>query len=592
MIKVSDYIVNFIKEQGVKDIFLLPGGGCIHIIDSIGKSDLNFICNLHEQACSIAAEAYSQYTNNLGVCLVTSGPGGTNAITGLASAWLDSIPVLFLSGQVQSKDMIGARKIRQMGFQELNIIDIVRPITKYAHTVYNPLDIEYHLKQALHLAKTGRPGPVWLDVPLDIQSAVIDENDLLALYAIRTRKKTYATDFYTQGIINSINESTNPVILAGNGIRLSGAVDKFLELCDVLQIPVLTTWKAADFLEEDHPLFIGRPGGTGQRGANFAQQNSDLILSIGARLDYGQTAYQPENFAKNAVKIVVDIDKSEILKLNTNIDYAVESDAEVFIETLLNRKDEIKTNCKPWLKKCKEWQKKYPVVLPEYEKESNVNIYTFVDKLSDMLPENSNIVLGSSGSASEITLQAFKVKKGQRIINSPGLGSMGFGLPAAIGVCVASGKKETICIEGDGSFAMNIQELETIYRENLPIKIFVLNNNGYASIRRTQENHFDGRLTACDDTCGLTLPNIRTNANAYRLDYFRIWNNTELKNTIKRTIESPISVICEVMISPNQKIQPRVSVYKKEDGSFAARPIEDMEPLLDRGEFNENMINE
>ncbi len=591
MIKLSDYVIQFIKEQGVDDIFLLPGGGCIHLIDSIGKSDINFVCNLHEQACSIAADAYGQYTNNLGVCVVTTGPGGTNALTGLAAAWLDSTPTLFISGQVQKKDMATGRGVRQIGFQEIDLVSIVKSLTKYAVTVTDPETIKYHMEKAVYLARNGRPGPVWIDIPLDVQAVSID----LETQTGYTPEPTSSVDLsqLVSEIIPALNKAKRPIILAGNGVRLAGAIDEFNELADALQIPILTTWKAIDFMEEEHPLFVGRPGGVGQRGANFSQQNSDFFISLGARLDHGQTAYQHQYFAREATKVIVDIDGSEIAKLQMNIDYAVEADAGEFIRELARQKEKIQLDCTEWLAQCKEWQKRYPVVLPKYwEETEHVNNYVFIDALSDVLPENSLIIPGSSGGCSEVTMQAFRMKKGTRMFNSEGLGPMGFGIAASIGGCIASGSQKTICIDGDGGFIMNIQELETVRRLNLPIKFFVLNNNGYVSIRNTQNTHFNGNLVASGETSGLTLPSLEKNAYAYDLPYSRITSPANIHAELKEVIDSDGPVICEVMLPLAHVTAPKASVYRKADGSFAARPMEDLAPFLDRDEFEENMLIE
>jgi len=588
MIKISDYVVEFIQQQGVRDIFLLPGGGCIHLIDSIGKSDINFVCNLHEQACSIAADAYGQYTNNLGVCLVTTGPGGTNALTGVAAAWLDSTPMLVLSGQVKEKDMVKDTGVRQIGFQEIDIVSMVKPITKYSVTVTDPYKIKYHLEKATYLAKNGRQGPVWLDIPLDVQSMEIDLDDLKG-YDPPAEEK-FDIESIVSDIIDDLNKSKRPVILAGNGIRLSGSIDRFMELANILKIPVLTTWKAIDFLEEDHPLFVGRPGGVGQRGANFSQQNSDFFLSVGCRLDHGQTAYRHDFFAREAVKVIVDIDEAEIDKLSMNVQHRVPISAEVFIDEFLRQKDKVKVNASSWLEQCKEWQARYPVVLPKHlEEEGYVNNYAFINSLSEVLPEESLIIPGSSGGCSEVTMQAFKMKRGQRMFNSEGLGPMGFGIAAAMGGCIAAGKKETICIDGDGGFVMNIQELEVVRRLNLPIKFFVLNNNGYVSIRNSQKSHFGGKLVASGRTSGLTLPSLRRNASAYNIPYYRLISNDYLNQYIEDVLREEGPVICEVLLPPTHTTEPRVSVYKNKDGSFESRPMEDMAPFLDREEFNENM---
>jgi len=591
MIKVSDYVAKFIQRQGVHDVFLLPGGGCIHLIDSIGKSSLNFVCNLHEQACSIAADAYGQYTNNIGVCLVTTGPGGTNAMTGLAAAWLDSTPMLVLSGQVQKKDMIAGRGTRQIGFQEIDMVSVVKPLTKYAITVLEPTEIRYHLEKAVYLAKTGRPGPVWVDIPLDVQACLIDENEIEG-YTPESEGE-HSIQEVVSNVIDDLNKSERPVILAGNGIRLSGSIEEFKELANLLNIPVLLTWKAIDFLEEEHPLFVGRPGGVGQRGANFSQQNSDFLISIGARLDHGQTAYQHKYFAREATKVIVDVDSSEINKLEMEIKHPVTADAGEFIREFLRQKEKINVDCEEWLAKCKGWQKKYPVILPEYwQEKTHVNNYVFIDALSDVTPEGALLIPGSSGGCSEVTMQAFRIKKGQRMFNSEGLGPMGFGIAASLGGCIASGKQETICIDGDGGFIMNIQELETVRRLNLPIKFFVLNNGGYASIRNTQNKHFGGNLVASDDESGLTLPPIERQAYTYGIPYVRIESPASIHDKLRGILAIDGPVICEVMLPPTHMTAPKASVYKKEDGSFAARPMEDLAPFLDRQEFGENMIIE
>jgi len=591
MVKISDYVAKFIQQQGVNDVFLLPGGGCIHIIDSIGQSDLNFVCNLHEQACSIAADAYGQYTNNIGVCLVTTGPGATNALTGVAAAWLDSTPMMVISGQVQKKDMINGRGTRQIGFQEIDSVAIAKPVTKYAVTITDPSQIRYCLEKAAYLATSGRPGPVWIDIPLDVQAALVDVDSLVG-FTPDKKEKVDLSEIVSK-VINDLNTSSRPILLVGNGVRLSGAIEEFRELSSILNIPVLLTWKAIDFYEEEHPLFVGRPGGVGQRGANFSQQNSDFLISIGARLDHGQTAYQHKYFARSAKKVIVDIDANEINKMQMKIEHSVPCDAGEFIRELIKQKNKINIKCAHWLETCKNWQQKYPVILPEYwEEEEYVNNYAFIDALSDVTPEGALLVPGSSGGCSEVTMQAFRIKKEQRMFNSEGLGPMGFGIAASIGGCIASGSQETICIDGDGGFIMNIQELEVVRRLGLPIKFFVLNNNGYVSIRNTQNKHFGGNLVASGTTSGLTLPSIKEQARAYNIPYALIDSPRRLHDRIEGVLAINGPVICEVMLPPTHVTAPKASVYKKEDGSFAARPMEDLAPFLDREEFKKNMIVE
>jgi acetolactate synthase-1/2/3 large subunit len=584
MIKVSDYIIQRLEKE-VKHIFTIPGGGCIHLVDSLGKSNIEVVANLHEQGSGICAEAYSQYTNNLGVALVTTGPGGTNAITPITSAWLDSLPLLVLAGQVQKKDMVSHRSIRQLGFQEVNLVRMTQGITKYSVSIMNADDVPYHLERALHLAKTGRPGPVVLEIPLDIQSSYIDDN------ARTFSPPVFSSSYNVDGIIHAINNAERPIILAGNGVRLSGALDEFLQLIDKTKIPVLLTWKALDFLPENHELFVGRPGGVASRGANFNQQNSDLIICLGARLDHGQIAYQSKFFAHNAKKIIVDVDVNEIHKLGIDIEYKVDLDCKIFLSELLNKINEIDIDTSKWLTHCKKTYKKYPICLSEHYKQKDfVNNYVFIEELSKHLPENSLIVPGSSGACSEVTMQAIKIKPGTRIFNSEGLGSMGFGIPAAIGACLAADKQETICIDGDGGFVMNMQELELVNRYKLPIKFFVLNNDGYGSIKTTQTNHFGGRLVASDPSSGLTLPDISKIADAFDIPHVKIFDNDMLCLLMEKILNTDGPLMIEVMIDPNHRTAPKASVYKTKDGLFATRPMEDLAPFLSREEFESEML--
>jgi acetolactate synthase I/II/III large subunit len=594
--KLSDYVMKFISEAGVKHVFVLSGGGSMHLVDSLGKNtQLQYICNLHEQACSIAADAYAQYTNNLGVALVTTGPGGTNTITGVAGAWCDSTPCLFISGQVKRQDMIGGRGLRQMGFQEIDIVKIVAPITKYAITVTHPEAIKYHLEKAVYLSKTGRPGPVWLDIPLDVQAVSIEESNLLGFNNYAEIEKTVNADVLkrqTYNAINLINQAKRPVILVGNGVRLAKAIRDFLEVAEILQIPILTTWKAMDFLAEEHPLFVGRPGASGQRGANFAQQTSDCILVLGARLDLAQTAYNHRNFARAARKIIIDIDEAELSKLNMEIDLPICADVGRFLVELLTQKSAlINRDRSPWLSHCKQWKTKYPVILQEYwDEKKGVNNYVLIDVLSDEMRADDLLIPGSSGACSEITMQAFRVKDGLRIFNSQGLGSMGFGVPASIGGCVASNGKRTICIDGDGGFQMNVQELETVRRLNLPIKFFILNNGGYVSIRSTQQAYFDGRFVGSNAGSGLTLPDTSKIAAAYDIPFIRISSHADLRKKVKQILETPGPIVCEVEITKDQSIAPRITSSQIADGRIESTPMEDLWPFLARAEFEANML--
>ncbi len=592
MVKLSDYVMKYIAGLGVKNIFMLPGGGCMHLVDSLGRNkDLNIIVNLHEQACAIAADAYSQYTNNIGVALVTTGPGGTNAITGVAASWIDSVPVLIISGQVKREDLLIGKGVRQMGPQEVDIVSLVKPITKYAVTVMEPNQIKFHLDKAVYLAKDGRPGPVWIDIPLDVQGAIIDENKLKIFNKSKRVVRKGAWNDKISNLIRLINKSKRPIILAGNGVRAGNGISVFREIVSKINIPVLTTWRAMDILPEDDVLYIGRPGLIGQRGANFAQQNADLIICIGARLDAGQVAFSYSNFAREAKKVIVDIDRNEINKIAAEIDIKFDTDAGVFLDALSRRANEIHLNVSDWLRKCRAWKAKYPVVLPEYKQESkHVNMYVLVDSLSKLLTDDDIIVPDSAGSCSEITLQAFKVKLGQRVLNSPGLGSMGFGIPASIGACIASGRKRTVCLIGDGGLQHNIQELELLKRYRLPVKLFVSNNNAYALIRATQNRYFGGNLVACDPSSGLTLPDTIKIASAYGLKTFKLDSHDGIENKISEILNYDGPVVCEVMVNPDLLIQPKVSSEVKSDGKIVSKPMEDLWPFLEREEFEANMV--
>jgi acetolactate synthase I/II/III large subunit len=595
--KLSDYVFQVIAQTGVKHVFMLPGGGCMHLCDSLGRNkDLTFICNLHEQAAAIAADAYGQFTNNLGVALVTTGPGGTNTLTGLAAAWLDSTPCIFISGQVKRADMKGARGVRQLGFQEIDIVRMVEPITKYAVTVTDPPTIRYHLEKALYLARQGRPGPVWVDIPLDVQAVQVDEADLQPFdpSELAPPADTNLIQQAAGQVVGMLKISSRPAFLAGNGIRLDRALESFNALLEVLKVPLLTTWKALDFVADDHPLYAGRPGGVGQRGANFTQQNADLLIVIGARLDFGQTAYEHSNFACCARKVIVDIDAAEIGKLQMKIDVPVIAGAGIFMNAL---REAIKTSgplpdYSAWLARTKAWAKKYPVCLPEYRAITDgVSNYILIEELSKQMRNEDLLIPGSSGACSETTMQAFRCKMGQRVFNSEGLGPMGFGIPAAIGGCIASGGRRTVCIDGDGGFVMNIQELEIIRRLNLPIKFFVLDNNGYGSIRQSQNAYFQGRYVASEPSSGLTLPDLTKVVASYGIEVCEIQSHAGLEAMVDNVLGHTRPVVCIVRITPAQITVPRVTSGQRADGSMYSRPMEDMAPLLDRAEFLENMIS-
>ncbi|MGO9307066.1 MAG: thiamine pyrophosphate-binding protein [Candidatus Korobacteraceae bacterium] len=597
--KLSDYVFRVVANTGVKHVFLVPGGGAMHLNDSLSHcSGVDFVCNLHEQASAIAAENYSKATNHLGVALVTTGPGSTNAITGLAGAWLDSTPCLFLSGQVKRADSMFALDgtplgVRQVGMQEVDIVSIVRPLTKYAITVNDPGSIRYHMEKALYLAKSGRPGPVWIDIPLDVQASPIDPEALRGFDPSECELRSQIDMESLVGeTIRALNRSERPMLLAGNGIRLARAESEFLELVEVLDIPVESTWLAIDLIADDHPLFVGRPGSLAPRGANFAVQNSDFLLTLGARLDRVITGYSPERFARAAHKVMVDIDPFELAKMGDSIQTKVQADAGEFIRALLFRKSEIQPKDRsPWKQRCVDWKKRYPVILPEHRKpEGPVSMYHLAEALQEVLPGNTPIVSGSSGSAIELFLLALRVKAGQRVFHTTALGAMGYGIAASIGVCMANGRRPVVCVDGDGGFQFNIQELETVSRLKLPITFFVLNNGGYASIRISQTNFFGAPSIGCSPETGQTLPDITKVAQAYGLQTDVIRDQSNLRDDLRRVLSRGGPLVCDTFVLPDELRGPRLSSVQRPDGSFVSKPLEDLYPFLPREEFLSNML--
>lgn len=594
-VKLSDYVFQFIADQGVRHVFMVPGGGAMHLNDSLGRCDrLEYICNLHEQASAIAAEAYARVTNNLGVALVTSGPGGTNAITGLTGAWLDSTPCLFLSGQVKRTDMMGDSGVRQMGVQEADIVSLVKPVTKYAVTVTDPATIRYHLEKAVFLARTSRPGPVWLDIPLDVQASMINENTLEGFEPPEPSDSPSMDSLLREHVTRTIellNRAERPVILVGNGVRLAGAQESLLSLVQLLGIPVLTTRLGVDLIPSEHELCFGMPGTLAPRSSNLTIQNSDWLLVLGARLDMALIAYAPERFARAAKRIMVNIDPTEIAKLGPIIDVPVCADAGLFIQEILRRSHEVQPQGRHgWLSRCRKWKERYPFVRPEHFAASGpVSVYAFSDTLARQLDGDCIILPGNAGNASEIFLTAFSVKPGQRVFHNKGTGAMGFSQPAAIGACLGGGRRLTVCVDGDGGFQMNIQELETVKRLALPVKFFVMNNQGYASIRASQKAYF-GRLTGADASSGMTLPDVLAVASAYGLATARVDANSNLVEQVRKVLQTPGPVVCDVAIIPDEVRAPRMASRQKVDGSMVSSPLEDMWPFLDRQEFRSNMI--
>ncbi|MCL2182472.1 MAG: thiamine pyrophosphate-binding protein [Chitinispirillia bacterium] len=591
MIKLSDYIIGYLERLNTGHMFMLPGGGAMHLNDSLGKSKkIEYVCCLHEQACAIAAEAYARVTNNIGLLMVTTGPGGTNALTGIAAAYIESTPVLIISGQVKIADQIRNQNIRQQGMQELDIISIVKPVTKYAAMVTDPATVKYHLDRAVYEAQHGRPGPVWLDIPLDVQAAQIDEA-VLAGYEPPPESHGDMAGTVSE-IIDILNRSERPVLLAGNGIRLSGAIEEFRQMAELLDIPVLTTWNGIDLIWEEHPLYYGRPGGIGHRYANFIQQNSDFFISVGARLNLLQTGYNFDGFARCAQKIMVDIDPYELRKINVRPDIPVCADAGRFIREIIRQKDKIlHKDRKPWYGYCDRVKQAYPLITNDMRtQKEKVSTYLLLETISGLMDHNDIYVAGSSGTCIDISMQAFKVKKGQRAFTTKGLASMGYCLPSTIGAALASGGKRTVCVTGDGGFQMNIQELETIRRLGLPIKVFVLDNGGYAMIKGTQTNLFDGHFVACTRDSKLTMPDITDVANAYKLRTLTISGNDELQSKVAEALFGDDPVICVVNVPIDLPVMPKQVSYKRKDGQMESLPLEYMRPPLSDEEFESNML--
>jgi acetolactate synthase-1/2/3 large subunit len=603
MQKLSDYVFECIRAQGVRHVFLVTGGGAMHLNESLARcTGIEPVCNSHEQASAICAEAYAKATGGLGVALVTTGPGGTNTITGVAGAWLDSTPTLFVSGQVKRPDrMFDATGrplgMRQLGVQEVDIVSIVKPITKYAVTITDPLTIRYHLEKAFHLAMTGRPGPVWLDIPLDVQAAPLADPSTLRGFdpSAEEQGKPSQTNLLrdeVRSVISALNKAERPLIFAGNGIRLARAEREFEQLRKLLDVPLAATWCAADLVPSDEPLYVGRPGSVAARGANFALQNADFLLALGVRLDFAITGYAPENLAREAYKVAVDIDPAELRKLDGHLAQAVCADARDFLTEFLLQKDSLALrDHTSWDTRCASWKTKYPVVTDEHRKpEGQVSIFHLAEVIGTETRQQDALISGSSGAGIEIFLLACPTRNGQRIFHTAGLGSMGFGLPSAIAVSLAGNRRETICVDGDGGFQFNIQELETVSRLNLPIKFFILNNDGYASIRASQKNYFKQASIGCDAETGLTVPSLEKLATAYGIQFHSIENQEDLRRQVRHVLDLSGPVLCDVKVIPDESRAPRLSSFQKEDGSFVSKPLEDLWPFLDREEFLSNMI--
>lgn len=589
MIRLADYVVDFLVKKRIDTVFLVSGGGIMYLTDAVGKNKhIHYYANHHEQASATCAESWARMKGKPGVCLVTTGPGSTNAITGVAGAWVDSIPMVVISGQVKQDIIANYSKTRQKGPQEINIIPMVKPITKYAVTVTNKDSIRYHLERAFYEATTGRPGPVWINIPLDIQGTMIDTSKLSHYHIFGNKLLDKKIQKNIMRVITMIKNAKRPILICGNGIRLSGAAGLLMKILKKIPIPTLVHLGGIDLISQEHPFHMGIFGPNGQRRANFALQNSDLVICIGASLNVASTGFDFKGFASKARKVLINIDSGAQYATNIICDVLIPIDAKFFLKELFAYHRDIHVS-QEWQKACMYWKNKYPIIVPDYFREKKyVNSYVFMDVLSDILKKYDVLTTGI-GMDVVAMYQAFKVKRGQRVYVNKNFGQMGWDLPAAIGACIANGKKQTICVTGDGSIQLNIQELQTMKYYQLPIKIFVFNNNGYSSIRATQNSLFNGFFVGADPSSGVDNPNFDKIAEAYEFHYDIIRNNSELNSKLGRILQAKGSWLCEVMISSKQEITPKARSFRRADGTLESRPLEDMYPYLPRQEIWDNM---
>lgn len=594
MIKVSDYIADFFVRKNIHTIFTVVGGGAMHLNNSFGhNSNIHCVYNHHEQAAAIAAEAYFRVNRQLAAVCVTSGPGAVNALTGVVGAYQDSIPMIVVSGQVKSTLMVknSGLKLRTLGGQEFDIVSSLSNATKYAETVTDRENIRFCLEKAYYTALSGRPGPCWLDLPLDIQSSMVNPEELKGF--IPNEEVYDDAEKAVEVVLAKISDAKRPVLYAGNGIRIAGAATLFKNVVKKLRIPIVTCWDSIDLIESDNMFYSGRAGIMGDRAGNFAVQNCDFLLCIGNRLSVYQVGYDVSTWARKAYVVDVDIDAQELKKKTMRVDIPIHLDAYKFLYSLLGKLDEVSSlpDYSKWQSQCMKWRKKYPVVTEKhYGGIGNVNVYAFIDQLSSQLPKNS-ITVVANGSASVVGSQTYRISDGQRFIMNCALSSMGYDLPAAIGVCEANDQKTIICIAGDGSIQMNIQELQTIITNKLPIKIFVINNGGYHQIRLTQNNLFQNGLVGVGPESGdLGFPDFEKLAWAYGFPYIRIERNDELTSKLKKVLKADGYYICEVVCSTDQAFEPKSATKKLENGILVSPPLEDMAPFLSRDELKENML--
>jgi acetolactate synthase-1/2/3 large subunit len=585
---LSDYVLNFLVKKKIKDVFLITGGAISFMVDAFSRNKkIKYTCVAHEQSAAMMADAYSRLGPNLSCTMVTSGPGATNLITGIACSWFDSIPSLHITGQVNSYEKQGAQKgtkyTRQVGFQETDIVSITKPITKFSYQLKNPNEIKYVLEKACYAAQNGRPGPAVIDIPMDFQKSIINPSKLFSFKAPKKPNKIKTLNVKINKVITLIKKASRPVILIGGGTKIARSEKKLDKLLKKLKIPIVTTWSGVDLVDYNNNCYIGSIGVYGSRSANFTVQNSDLLLSLGSRLDTRVTGGVPSSFARNSKVIVVDIDKNELSKeRGLKIHLKINEDLSIFLENL-NKKIKFYQNLeqKKWLKKCFYWKTKYPIIKKEYYQQKKfVNPYVFFDELSRLL-DNKSIIVGDTGGHLTWAVQAIRIKKGQKLFSAFGNSPMGYAFPAAIGASILKNKSKVICVVGDGSMQVNIRELQIVKSKNLPIKIIVFNNDGYGIIKQFQEAYLNKRYGATTPATGVTNPNFKKVSDAYGINYNLITNNNKIKNILKKTIRSEKPEFIEIMLRPDQKIIPKLQF---------GNPIEDLSPLLPRSEFKKNML--
>ena len=600
-IRLADYVANFLVDHGVTDAFSVVGGGAMHLNDALGhKEGLRVTYNHHEQACAIAAEAYARLDNKIAAVCVTTGPGGTNALTGVVGGWLDSIPMFILSGQVRYDTtaryalQYTETPLRAMGDQEYDIVKSVTPMTKYAVMIEDPKQIRFALEKAWHLATTGRPGPVWVDIPVNYQGSFIETDELEGYdpAADDALLPPPVDDATIALLLEKLKTAERPVFHAGYGIRLSGAYETFRRVAEKLNIPIVTYWNAVDLIENDHPLYCGRAGNMGDRPGNWAIQNADFILAIGTRISIRQVGYNWKTWARAAEVMMVDIDKAELKKPTLHVEYPVWADAKDFLEKVDAATSDTVFAGGVWNDTCRRWKNDYPVVQEKHRAENGetANVYAFIDYLSKSLPENS-LTAVSNGACCVVGNQAYAIQKGSRMANNSAIASMGYGLPAAIGTCIGGGRKQTICLEGDGSIMMNLQELQTVLTNRLPIKLFLINNRGYHSIRITQTNLFNKNFVGVGEDSGdLSFPDFEKLSKAFGYPYLSAHSNAEMKEAVDKALAADGPVFCEIFTDTAQVWEPKSSTKRLPDGTLVSPPLEDLAPFLPREELKAQMF--